>query len=316
MASPLQFYRNFQALMRQHGIRHVLTSGMACVEYGIQQNTKDTDWIIHPEDLGKLVAMLCECERGLTGGNWLVSYRALFGAPLLQEYHQGGWTSHLAIRDEPLAPEHHLDFFGKAPRLRGDEWLPQSGGIASRCVVAQMKKTDRDKDWPFVNGLAIQECHGGNMDGLLHLREIPLLRQFWSVLDSSSREHLGKIRPLLGILPACDEIRLERLLMVERAIWECVNRERYLVYQYEWKDFYRRWQKDQVGQWPSSEPFAQQHRRVAEAALELSLPAAPISTPAQKQGIFNKGIQRAVTLLAATSEEMQTVLFPIDVILP
>jgi hypothetical protein len=25
--------------MRQHGIRHVLTSGMACVEYGIQQNT-------------------------------------------------------------------------------------------------------------------------------------------------------------------------------------------------------------------------------------------------------------------------------------
>jgi hypothetical protein len=46
MSSPIQFYRNFQALMRQHGIRHVLTSGMACVEYGIQQNTKDTDWII------------------------------------------------------------------------------------------------------------------------------------------------------------------------------------------------------------------------------------------------------------------------------
>ena len=50
MASPIQFYRNFQALMQQHDIRHVLTSGMACVEYGIQQNTKDTDWIIHPED--------------------------------------------------------------------------------------------------------------------------------------------------------------------------------------------------------------------------------------------------------------------------
>jgi hypothetical protein len=48
MASPIQFYRNFQALMQHHGIRHVLTSGVACVEYGIQQNTKDTDWIIHP----------------------------------------------------------------------------------------------------------------------------------------------------------------------------------------------------------------------------------------------------------------------------
>lgn len=42
MASPIQFYRNFQTPMREYGIRHVLTSGMACVEYGIQQNTKDT----------------------------------------------------------------------------------------------------------------------------------------------------------------------------------------------------------------------------------------------------------------------------------
>jgi hypothetical protein len=158
MASPIQFYRNFQALMRQHGIRHVLTSGMACVEYGIQQNTKDTDWIIHPEDLATLVAMLCGCERGLTGGNWRVSYRPLFGSPLLQAYHEGGWTSHLTIRDEPTSAEHHLDFFGKAPRLKGDEWLSQSGGIASRSVVAQMKKTDRAKDWPFVNSLALQAC--------------------------------------------------------------------------------------------------------------------------------------------------------------
>jgi len=316
MASPIQFYRNFQALMQQHGIRHVLTSGMACVEYGIQQNTKDSDWIIHPEDLEKLIAMLCECERGLTGKNWRVSYRPLFGAPFLKAYHQGGWTSHLAIRDEPLGTEQHLDFFGKAPRLSGEEWLPQSGGIASRCVVAQMKKTDRDKDWPFVNGLAIQECNEGNMDGLLHLREIPLLRQYWSELEPSRRQQLRAIRPLLGNLEACDESRLERLLVIERGIWEYVNRERYLVYQHDWKEFYRRWQKDQVGQWPSSEPFGQQHRRVAEAVFEFNLPAAPIMTPAQKQSLFNKGIQRAVTLLAATPEEIQTILFPLDVILP
>jgi len=233
MASPIQFYRNFQALMQQHGIRHVLTSGMACVEYGIQQITKDTDWIIHPEDLTKLVAMLCACERGLSGSNWLVSYRPLFGAPLLQECHEGGWTSHLAIRE-----------------------------------------------------------------------------------DRSNREHLAALRPLLGNLSACDDTRLERLLIVERAIWECVNRERYHVYQHEWKEFYRCWQNDQIGQWPSREPFAQQHRRVAAAASEFNLPAAPILTSEQKRAMFNRGIQRAVSLLAATPEEMQTVLFPIDVILP
>jgi hypothetical protein len=42
MASPIQFYRNFQTLMQQHGIRHVLTSGMACVGYGIL-----AEWIDH-----------------------------------------------------------------------------------------------------------------------------------------------------------------------------------------------------------------------------------------------------------------------------
>ena len=49
MASPLEFYRNFQALMRQHGIRHVLTSGMACVEYG-NFNTPD-DLSLWPAEL-------------------------------------------------------------------------------------------------------------------------------------------------------------------------------------------------------------------------------------------------------------------------
>jgi len=316
MSSPIQFYRNFQALMRQHGIRHVLTSGMACVEYGIQQNTKDTDWIIHPDDLEPLVAMLCECERGLTGSNWLVSYRSLFGAPFLKEYHLGGWTSHLAIRDEPLGPQQHLDFFGKAPRIRSDEWLPESGGIASRSVVAQMKKTDRAKDWPFVNGLAMQTCNEGDMRGLLHLREASLLRQFWSGLDDAAQQRLRATRPLLGCLSACDETRLGRLLAIEQGIWEGVNRERYLVYQREWKEFYRRWQKDQVGQWPSSEPFRQQHRRLSKAVAECRLPPAPILLPEQKQVIFGKGIQRAKALLAATPEELETVLFPIEVILP
>lgn len=66
-----------------HGIRHALTSGIACVECAIQQITKDSDWIIHPEDLAALVAMLCECERGLTGVNWRVPrWNCSSGKPL------------------------------------------------------------------------------------------------------------------------------------------------------------------------------------------------------------------------------------------
>ena len=82
MSSPIDFYRAFQSLLRGRGIAGVLTSGMACVEYGLQQNTKDTDWIIAPDDIDSLVALLGELARGVTGGNWRITYRGLFGAPL------------------------------------------------------------------------------------------------------------------------------------------------------------------------------------------------------------------------------------------
>lgn len=316
MASPIQFYRNFQSLMRDQGIRHVLTSGMACVEYGIQQNTKDTDWIVHPEDLEKLVSMLCKCERGLTGRNWLVAHRPLFGAPFLKEYHGGGWTTHIAIRDEPLTAEHHLDFFGKAPRLKGEEWLPSSGGIASRTIVAQMKKTDRAKDWPIVNGLAMQACNAGETSGLLHLREPALLRHHWMELDAPSRAELIATRPLLNQLATANDDILDRLLLIERNLWECVNRERYLVYQHEWKEFYRRWQKDDVGQWPSAESFADQHRLVCDAAARFGLTPEPLAPVSVREALYQKGVARVIVLTAASPAEIQAVAMPLETILP
>jgi len=93
---------------------------MACVEYGIQQTTKDTDWVIDPGDLAALVSLLEELEAGLSGRNWRVSYRPLFGAPLQKAYLEHGWTSHLAIHDSADSPEHHLDFFGKSPKAKTD----------------------------------------------------------------------------------------------------------------------------------------------------------------------------------------------------
>ena len=82
MSDPIEFYRTFRTLLRERAIPGVLTSGMACVEYGLQQNTKDTDWIVDPADIGGLVKLFGELERGVSGRNWRVSYRGLFGAPL------------------------------------------------------------------------------------------------------------------------------------------------------------------------------------------------------------------------------------------
>jgi len=106
----------------------------------IQQNTKDTHWIVHPDSLPVLVQMLCDAEPRLSGKNWSISYRSLFGAPLLANYLAAGWSSHLTIRDEPGAADHHLDFFGQLPRIAVEgAFLGAHEGIADLLVVDQMK---------------------------------------------------------------------------------------------------------------------------------------------------------------------------------
>ena len=42
-----------------------------------------------------------------------------------------------------------MDWFGRPPRVQ--RWTVNEDGFADREVVAMMKRTDRDKDWP--NGL-------------------------------------------------------------------------------------------------------------------------------------------------------------------
>jgi hypothetical protein len=316
MHDPIGFYRGFQELLQARSIRAVLTSGMACVEYGLQQNTKDTDWILDPDGIAGVVELFGDLERGVSGANWRVSYRGLFGAPLERDYLEGGWTSHLTARESPESADRHLDFFGHPPRL-GAAWkLTAQGGIATRDIVARMKKTDRPKDWPLVNGLAIQAFFEGDPGAVLHLREPSILREAWERTPADLRDTLSCERPLLAALPECDEAVLERLLLVEQMLWQCVNRERYLVYQRAWKDFYREWQRDRIGEWPTAEPLLQQHRRVCEAARAHGLPPAPLATEAARRAIYDRGRDRAASLVAASPAELALVAMPLDTILP
>lgn len=321
MSDPIEFYRTFQGLLRGQGIEALLTSGMACVEYGLQQNTKDTAWIFEPATIASLVTLFGSLERGVSGSNWRITYRGLFGAPLDAEYLAGGWTSHVAAFDGPEAAARHLDFFGRPPRVgeacAGEAWRSAAGtGIASRDLVARMKKTDRPKDWPLVNALAIQAHYAGDSRAVLHLRDPDILREAWRLLAATGREAAARERPLLRRLDSVDDGRLERLLLVEQMLWQCVNRERYLVYQRAWKDFYRTWQQDRVGEWPTSEPFLRQHDRVCDAVRRHGLPAAPLAAVEARQSVYDRGLGRAATLTAATPEELETVAMPLDTILP
>jgi len=314
MASPILFYRSFQSLMQQHGIRHVLTSGMACVEYGIQQNTKDTDWIIHPDDLEKLITMLCECERGLAGCNWEVSYRPLFGAPFVKGFHEGGWTSHLFIFDEPGSPEHHLDFFGHPPRVRFSEVFADSSlHLAKPLMVAQMKKTDRDKDWPMVESLAWYAAN--DWDALLHLRTAEKLRQMWTDCPGDLRPTLVKRRPLLRELEI-GELKLAKCLAVERMIWEQVNKQRYRRYQTEWKEFLRRWKSQNDAVWPVACSFPQQHQLLCDATAHHKLPADPLGGTAERRILVEQAWQAVAEVFDNQQDLIQRLTPPLDELLP
>ena len=116
------------------------------------------------------------------------------------------------------------------------------------------EKTDRPKDWPLVNALAIQAYYSGDAAAVLHLQDPEILREAW--------------------------------------------------------------QQDRVGEWPTAEPFLQQHRRICDAVGRHGLPPAPLGTVAARQAVFGRGQERAATLVAATPQELETVAMPLGTILP
>ncbi|MDX2225997.1 MAG: hypothetical protein SFY92_02690 [Verrucomicrobiae bacterium] len=316
MTTPLQFYRLFRDLLREQGVRALLTSGMACVEYGIQETTKDTDWIIHPDDFEKLVSLLCRQEKGLSGANWRISYRGIFGAPLDREYHLGGWTSHLIIQDVPSSEEQRLDFFGQPPRLTAEKAFAVSGDeLADELVVAQMKKTDRDKDWPMVEALCDLVGSRKNAEALLHARSPDLLKALWTTASEDQRKTLMKRRPLLVEMDT-PRFGLRKCLAAERTLWEEVNKGRYRRFQHEWKQFIRRWRGQNDFAWPVSASFDRQHDLVCGAVRQHELPLEPLGGAEGRMKIVENAQSVIVEIYGDDVGLLETITPPLEEMLP
>ncbi len=286
---------------------------MACVHYGLQQNTKDSDWIIPAEDLERLRQLLQRLEGGLPP--WRVSYRQIFAAPLEREYMQHGWTSHLSIWDNAASVEHKVDIFSKPPRIKLEEIQTDNEGWASQHVVAQMKKTDRPKDWPMVDGLGQRLWAADVPIGLLHINDPRLLREAWKNCSATVRTQMAARRPLLGHLesdPSAGE--LDRLLYLERLVWERVNYERHSRYTSAWKAFYRRWWTEKEWEWPTSEPFWMQHKRILKAVHEHGLPPDPLANTSRAQLV--EAALNHLTEMGFPPTDVAQVLPPVEELLP
>ena len=131
-------------------LRAVLAGGQAMVMHRLAIMSKDGDWILREEEetFQHILAVL---------EGYGARYR--FCAPLEMRWMQGGWSSHFEFSWHGLRVR--TDFFTRPPRLNSADlarlWTAQSGQdipYAGAQDLAEMKKTNREKDYPCIGELA------------------------------------------------------------------------------------------------------------------------------------------------------------------
>src|SRR5262245_26883705 len=112
--------------------------------------SKDGDWTLR-EDQEALAHVLAVLSRH--------GARYRFGAPLDVRWMAGGWSSHLEFRERGLRVR--TDFFTRPPRVTAPElarmWREQEGRdppFVDARLLAELKKTDREKDYAVIGELA------------------------------------------------------------------------------------------------------------------------------------------------------------------
>ena len=216
-----QFYEGLVTRARRQGIACAITSGMACVAYGVAQATQDCDLLCAPDAAGKLLDLLAEAS--LHGQ--LPGYRGHLTPPLDARWLRGGWTSHFVW--DAAGAEAYLDIFGVAPRGSSPWEAELQGFYAGPHTVAQMKRTNRGKDWPFVTALGVKLLEAGDPRGWLHLFNYEVLIQTAAKLPCPAE--MIALRPVLGLLAPGDE-RLEVALRGEIEFWNQLYRLRIRVH--------------------------------------------------------------------------------------
>jgi hypothetical protein len=218
--SPIELQRFYEDLVRQlrdRGVVCAITSGLACVHYGIAETTKDCDLLCHPGSFGELLEVLKATQvQGVP-----CRYRGNLSPPLAARWHRGGWTSHFewAAGLDPVT----LDLFGYALR-QSSPWQEELVGLyAGPQTVAEMKRTMRDKDWAFITALGLRMIEAGDDRGWLHIYDSETLTDLLRARTCPSE--LVEERPALRLAVEQDP-RSAGALSAERKLWEELDRRR------------------------------------------------------------------------------------------
>ena len=139
---------------------------------------------------------------------------------------RGGWTSLFEWKSD--AGFAHLDVFGVAPRASSPWTADVHGLLAGMHTVAEMKRTDRRKDWPFATALGAKLLESGDLRGWLHLFDADLLRQM--VTRVPCPPDIVAQRPVLELLIA-DDPRLDVAVFAESMFWQQLDRLRLRIHE-------------------------------------------------------------------------------------
>jgi hypothetical protein len=204
MSIYLDLTREFNA----GALRAILSSGQAAVLHRLAVMSKDGDWILR-ETEAVLDHVLGVLERRAA--------RYRFGAPLDVRWMRGGWSSHFEFREGPLRVR--TDFVTRPPRLPPNDlaalWREQSScaiPVVDPRRLAELKKTNREKDYPIIGELARM---------LEDPRQQILLSRSARDLAAQAQAHPELIRELIPERPLLAAVRgsveaLEAALDAER----------------------------------------------------------------------------------------------------
>jgi hypothetical protein len=276
-----EFYEDLVRGLRDQGVLCGITSGLACVHFAVAETTKDCDLLCHESDFDTLLQILGDTV--LDGHP--CRYRGHLPPPLDARWHCGGWTSHFQWGNGPVAVT--LDVFGRA--LRGSSrWEHELSGIyVSPHVVSEMKRTNRDKDWPFITSLGELLLESGDPRGWLHLYDLDALRR--TLRNQRPPPELVERRPLLQLALRNDGL-LEAALLAERQLWSQLDRIRIEVYRRALKPYNMAVIRACI---PAEASLAEQHA-VRLACAQASLRPTPIR---------DYGIERLIAEARAATEQ-------------
>jgi|SRR5947209_14328588 len=146
-----------------------------------------------------------------------------------------------------------------------------AGLYAGKNVVAEMKRTDRDKDWPFITSLGNEMLRARDQRGWLHLFEPDALLECQD--EDSIPSELFSSRPLLQLAINRDP-RLRMAVMAERHFWQELDRLRIRIYRAALRPYVLAMGRARIS---SGLALPEQHRERV-ACAEKSLAQTPIAS--------------------------------------